>query len=574
MGYLGMKKTLENIENGDLYALLSICDNHELEPLVEIITETITNSLDTCDLYKKNKSNHKKYYELIGDEIRLFGSDSFVSMYRGGEGVTYDEVVFDVCERLSIPSKKNATISNEQNLLDLYNLEKDKLTLNSTKNVTHSIKFIAQALITRLHPVGLAFLPFQLSSPAFRVSVPCVILIADLRQKKLKELRNTSKDILVASANSKKVLTKKNKSLNIHNSKNQKVLSLAEVSDLSSTVQWNCLEKKNEEISRLSQLFHAVPNAVTAENVRKTKYMEVVINGSLIQAKDGNGFRAIARGADSKFTEHARLFSPSKLSKIVNASALFQVASTVVAQQHLADISAKLEDIKEGINNIENFQLNERESEVVAAIEYFEQVAPIIIGGDFSKSVLNQIEAQEPILLKIQTHLMTDIKNLNLEKEMKDKDTFGTESMVTEIGKYQDKINSHYKQLLLCIRARACGWQLLSIYPGEEALATERKKHIIKVLEGLREGSLINASEKSINYNIKRMASKFNTDNTLNKRKLELLNQKSIFVSGVKVETKRVHKELLSIEKLAKNYNNSEATILMKIEGNKIIATA
>jgi len=49
---------MNNIKQGDLFSLLSICSNEELEPLVEYITDAITNHLDTYDIYKTNRPNH------------------------------------------------------------------------------------------------------------------------------------------------------------------------------------------------------------------------------------------------------------------------------------------------------------------------------------------------------------------------------------------------------------------------------------------------------------------------------------------------------------------------------------
>jgi hypothetical protein len=66
--------------------------------------------------------------------------------------------------------------------------------------------------------------------------------------------------------------------------------------------------------------------------------MEVVINGDLVRAADGHGFRAIAMGAKG-VREHARLFEVKNLQNVVNAAAVWQIASVLVAQKHLADIS-------------------------------------------------------------------------------------------------------------------------------------------------------------------------------------------------------------------------------------------
>ena len=67
--------------------------------------------------------------------------------------------------------------------------------------------------------------------------------------------------------------------------------------------------------------------------------MEVVINGDLVQASDGDGLRAFAMES-GHIKEHARLFDVQKLQNAINAAAIWQVASVVVAQKHLANASA------------------------------------------------------------------------------------------------------------------------------------------------------------------------------------------------------------------------------------------
>lgn len=95
---------------------------------------------------------------------------------------------------------------------------------------------------------------------------------------------------------------------------------------------------------------------MTAAEVANKHIMEVVIHGDLAKAADGNGLRAFSRASNGNFTEHARLYHADSLSNLVNAAAVWQIASVVVAQKHLADINKKLEDLQDGINRISDFQ--------------------------------------------------------------------------------------------------------------------------------------------------------------------------------------------------------------------------
>ena len=113
------KDTVSAIEGGDLYALLSVCDNDDLEPLVEIIISATTNSLESCKTYKIHRPNHKKYLKEIGDEIRSYGGHSVRNAMRG-EGPPYAEIVDDVCDKLDVPCDKGKVHLNEERVLTNY----------------------------------------------------------------------------------------------------------------------------------------------------------------------------------------------------------------------------------------------------------------------------------------------------------------------------------------------------------------------------------------------------------------------------------------------------------------------
>ena len=105
-------------------------------------------------------------------------------------------------------------------------------------------------------------------------------------------------------------------------------------------------------VSRLIEpLMQVAPSVGTAVMAGNSKLMEVVINGPLLAASDGNGLRAIAKAG--KGFEHARLFEPKNLQNVANAAAIWQIVSAVVAQKHLADISATLQRMENKVASIQ-----------------------------------------------------------------------------------------------------------------------------------------------------------------------------------------------------------------------------
>lgn len=90
------------------------------------------------------------------------------------------------------------------------------------------------------------------------------------------------------------------------------------------------IEAKGGIVGRLSALVQAVPSVLVAAQTNGRQLMEVVVNGDLVRAADGNGLRGFAMGPGG-IQEHARLFEVGNLQNLVNAAAVWQVASVLVA---------------------------------------------------------------------------------------------------------------------------------------------------------------------------------------------------------------------------------------------------
>ncbi len=99
-----------------------------------------------------------------------------------------------------------------------------------------------------------------------------------------------------------------------------------------------------------------------------------------VPAGDGNGLRAFTVIADG-IKEHARVFEVENLQNMINAAAIWQIASVVVAQKHLTDINKKLDEIKDGVLGISRFLDNQRKSRIRSTYDYLGQVSQAIQGG-------------------------------------------------------------------------------------------------------------------------------------------------------------------------------------------------
>lgn len=78
----------------------------------------LTEELTSTDKYKAYNPNHKAYWDLIAAELQCFGGNTFATLFRGGKGVLYREVLTDVCDKLKVNYNKNSSAEAiEMNLL-------------------------------------------------------------------------------------------------------------------------------------------------------------------------------------------------------------------------------------------------------------------------------------------------------------------------------------------------------------------------------------------------------------------------------------------------------------------------
>lgn len=203
------------------------------------LTEELTNSEE----YKLYTPNHSMYWKLIAAEVQCFGANSIATIFRGGKGVLYNEILLNVCDKLKVNYNKNAKIEHIENNLLLKILDKalgemsqddlDKLgkdfNVNSSEYtpeillaffqtafnmggfMSYQITVIVanavskallgkgltlagnatlvQAMSIFTGPIGWvltgSWALIDIAGPAFRVTMPAVIQIALLRKKHL-----------------------------------------------------------------------------------------------------------------------------------------------------------------------------------------------------------------------------------------------------------------------------------------------------------------------------------------------------------------------------------------------------
>lgn len=222
--------------------------SEDLDDLVYCLTHDkdgevrFTEELTMSEAYKRHQPDHHQYWEAIAAEIQCFGANSIATLFRGGKGVEYREVLCDVCDKLKVNYNKAAKIDViESNLImkiatDALERMSDEqrrelaesMGLQSTEGVTPQalagafqaifraggfksyqltlaivngiVKFLTgrglslagNVLLVRVAsiltgPIGWAltglWTAVDIASPAYRVTVPAVLQVAFLRQK-------------------------------------------------------------------------------------------------------------------------------------------------------------------------------------------------------------------------------------------------------------------------------------------------------------------------------------------------------------------------------------------------------
>lgn len=252
------------INDADLDQLLSGADPEDLSILADFITDKgegrISLSADVCKLLHSS-SQARNFSEearaFIAEELQRFGGNSLMNLFRGGTGVSYKEIVRGVADHMKVTySKKDDTAQIEMAILlkilaqsvEKMSEEQKKTLLeefgmayagagaaimatliatirSSGPGVFKLSAVVANASVTALLGRGLVmgtsgtvmrgigalagplgwvitaiWTVFDLASPAYRVTVPCVIQLAYMRQKALARLCGNCSATLSADA--------------------------------------------------------------------------------------------------------------------------------------------------------------------------------------------------------------------------------------------------------------------------------------------------------------------------------------------------------------------------------------
>ncbi|WP_272521513.1 hypothetical protein [Providencia sp. PROV202] len=554
-----------------LVKLLLNADKDDIDLLIDYITNTGKFGFSMSDNVKRVLLDTKLHDEpdeetlrLLVRELQYFGGNTFVNLVRRN-GVSYNEIVNDVASHVELKLPTSSSVEEKEALIinaefttlwqkiavderatilhgmgvtlpnNIENLsginipywQKAMFVANSfaqaiaSKELPLTVEFrakhgIAAALGALVVPMGIPIAGLiSASNPAFRVTVPCVVQIAWIRLKNSRQFRLATK----SSSTTMPVLNYDQR-WGFGSDDNQPALTVSTIS-LSEMFNTSAMREQNvASISRLSPLLQTLPSLATSSHIANHQYMEVFINGPLANVKDGSGFRGFSLG-EKGIKEHAVLLNPDKLNQLVNAGMLLNVASAVLAQKHLADISKKLTEIVDAVREVSAFQNNERKSEITGAIEYLQQISPAVFEEQCLPSVRQKLEDIELQFSAIQAHLLTDITATgNKIIKLENGGFFSSMEITSKVQAQQKILDERIHEWNLAIAVRGQALHLLANSEGNTTLVKQRQQSITHSYQQFK--NIIKEVEGQLHQKIQSISSVAEQSNTTNANKILL----------------------------------------------------
>lgn len=594
-----------------LVQLLLKADKGDIDLLIDYVTNTGKFGFSMSDSVKAVLQDAKhqdipdeETLRLLVRELQHFGGNTFVNLFRRN-GVSYSEIVDDVASHLKMKVQAAASVEEKEALiidcvftsswkkmsdderrqilrgmgisasvsLDIPVWQKAALVANGLAQTTAGkvLPLIAGLGIGRVlgvltGPVGLAitglYTAYDISNPAFRVTLPCVVQIAWIRLKNSRQFRLATRP---SPATMPALIY--DQLWGFGHDIHQPALTVATI-PLSESINTGVMQEQDiTGISRLSPLLQTLPSLATSAHVASHRYMEVIINGPLASVKDGPGFRGFSLG-EKGIKEHAVLLNPDKLNQLVNAGMLLNVASAVLAQKHLADISKKLTEIVEAVREVTAFQNNARKSEIIGAIQYLQQITPTVLEGQCSPAIRQKLEDIEVQFSALQAHLLTDITAAGDKvAALKDRGLFGSSEITNKIQTQQKILDERIHEWDLAMKVRAQALHLLTHAEGNTTLVRHRQQTIVHNYQEFE--SVVDKVVRQLHQRIQGISALTEQSNTTNANKVLLRKWTTTTLMQQKMAIEEAHSSFGKFQQGLLAEQPQSARLLVEMQDGK-----
>lgn len=465
-----MAEICEDQPSSDFYDVLTPCTNDELAPIVDTLVKEPLSYLKIGRTFERHYPDHVRYTDQIADEMYRF---SLKALDRSDlKRPSYEDMVVSLCKRIGIPTASKGISEQEAVLLNTF----VKQHLSSIQP-TDRQDFVDEARVAASKASASSI--FNDEWPTFASTLLQVIY---LRRKLIEEGRILSPrtDAGQVEVNDVPVAIDENEnSLVVQTPDGDAVLSLALLQD-DGTTGWIAPKGSSDILNMLSPMLKAAQPFFSAQQVLANgNYVRVILppGGAISFSETLGHYVGVAKGYKGMVP-----LDPISVASFATPLALLTLASAVAEQKKLENIEKSLNEIKSSLNDVSKFQQNERRSILTGAMRYFQQVAHSVLTGELASEVLHEIERHEVELVRVQEHLVEDIRSQITALGAIKKEGFGSGKYMKAIDEAQATLARMYDEVLMCIRARACGYQLLCAYPGRDAGKRARLGDISKAL--------------------------------------------------------------------------------------------
>lgn len=211
-------------------------------------------------------------------------------------------------------------------------------------------------------------------------------------------------------------------------------------------------ELDSESISHFNHWFSSLPTAAMTVSGNSSHLMTCSFNYSqLVQAKDGSGaLGAVLKPGTNKIGAQARFQEAENLQYIVNTSLIFNIASQILAQKHLADIDKRLHAIELKIDSILDFLAESRSSKIKSLYTHLTVVSRMLCNGDeLTKDTLQNLAKSAQELYPELIHINKNISDVYNEIVSYDASSlFGSNTIRINLIKLIDKIECFQKEYI------------------------------------------------------------------------------------------------------------------------------
>ncbi|KLA94582.1 MULTISPECIES: hypothetical protein [Xanthomonas] len=337
--------------------------------------------------------------------------------------------------------------------------------------------------------------------------------------------------------------------------------------------------KPSKAVGRLNALLQAGPSGALAAQGVPVNVFEVAINGPLLNAKDSAGnviedtYRAMTNGGSGGIKEHGLLTKPESLSNAMNAAAVWQVASVVVAQKHLADISEKLDGIVTTIKRVEAKLDAQRRGALMGAMDTLREVSTPILQGEHSPHNRQTLEDQYQKMMDKKHEIHQLLKDrIQALTDLQDTQTFGASDFPQKICDEMDEIETLFQESLLCSRIRFQAWSLLTALPGEALLKHERHRTVQQDFDqAFSPDGLRSVFEQNITDLILRVDSKMVFKTTLANHRTELTKKLRATLRTLDQDI-RTQRAIIAKGDALLSDATQPTRVLVKTQNNQVIA--